>query len=235
MTKKKTPEATNYPGQPPVDPAAGVNVNFDQQDAASAAAEKLSNAAKDLEEEMKTKLDDMEEDTPKTPEEFINKKGFNAWVTASKIKEKEEEKKTEKTDPDRFRVDLDKYLEFADKTCSNPSKKQDQYIERLRELKEEGCDIARLDTAASGICAEGGEFMEIVKKLKFQGKPWNDANKEHLVKELGDVMWYVAQACHALDVTFDHVIYVNSLKLAARYADGSFSVQESENRKVGDI
>jgi len=210
-----------------------VNVDFGGNDAASAAAEKLSNAAQDIKEGMETNLEDMKDDTPQTPEDFINKKGFNAWVTAEKIKEKSADKNKKKDE--RFRVDLDKYLHFADDTCSGPSKDQSKYIERLRQLHEDGVNIARLDTAAAGLSAESGEFMEIVKKLKFQGKPWNDANKEHLVKELGDIMWYAAQACLALDVTMDHVLYVNSLKLAARYSEGSFSIQESENRVEGDI
>jgi len=210
-----------------------VNVNFEGNDAASAAAEKLSNTAQDIKDGMQDKLEDMQEDTPKTPEDFINKKGFNAWVTAEKIKEKEAEKNKKKEE--RFRVDLDKYLHFADDTCSKPSKDQVAYIERLRQLHEDGCNIARLDTAAAGLTAESGEFAEIVKKLKFQGKPWNDANKEHLIKELGDILWYAAQACHALEVTFDHVLYVNTLKLAARYSEGSFSIEESENRVEGDI
>jgi NTP pyrophosphatase (non-canonical NTP hydrolase) len=210
-----------------------VNVDFGGNDAASAAAEKLSNAAQDIKEGMEEKLEGMKDETPKTPEDFINKKGFNAWVTAEKIKEKAAEKN--KKEDQRFRVDLDKYLHFADDTCSKPSKDQAAYIERLRQLHEDGVNIARLDTAAAGLSAESGEFAEIVKKLKFQGKPWNDANKEHLVKELGDIMWYAAQACLALDVTMDHVLYVNSLKLAARYSEGSFSIEESETRAEGDI
>jgi len=210
-----------------------VNVDFGGNDAASAAAEKLSNAAQDIKEGMQDKLEDMQDETPKTPEDFINKKGFNAWVTAEKIKEKAAEKN--KKEDQRFRVDLDKYLHFADDSCSKPSKDQAAYIERLRQLHEDGVNIARLDTAAAGLSAESGEFAEIVKKLKFQGKPWNDANKEHLVKELGDIMWYAAQACLALDVTMDHVLYVNSLKLAARYSEGSFSIEESETRAEGDI
>ena len=215
---------------------AGANVNFNETDRQSKAAEELNNKAEDLKEDMNKTLNEMQEDTPKTPEEFINKKGFNAWVTAEKIKEKEAEKaaKAGKKE-ERFRVDLDKYLDFADSTCSEPSKDQAKYIERLRALHDDGCNIARLDTAAAGLSAESGEFMEIVKKLKFQGKPWNDANKEHLVKELGDILWYAAQACLALDVTMDHVLYINSLKLASRYAEGSFSIEESENRAEGDI
>ena len=68
-------------------------------------------------------------------------------------------------------------------------------------------------TAAVGISAEGGEFMEIVKKMVFQGKPWNDDNREHLIIELGDVMWYVMQACAALDVPIEEVVAGNVEKL----------------------
>ena len=72
-------------------------------------------------------------------------------------------------------------------------------------------------------------------KIKFQGKPWDQANKEHLQKELGDIMWYVAQAALALDMRLDEVIYINTLKLAARYPEGMFDVNYSENRAPGDI
>ena len=105
-------------------------------------------------------------------------------------------------------------------------------MERYAELKKQGCNIQRLDTAASGMSAEAGEFMEIVKKLKFQGKPYDAKNKEHLTKELGDIMWYVAQACLALGVRFDEVIYTNTLKLAARYPNQMFETNYSENRQA---
>ena len=48
-------------------------------------------------------------------------------------------------------------------------------------------------------------------------------------------MWYVAQACLALGVRFDEVIYINTLKLAARYPGGMFETNYSENRAPGDI
>ena len=54
-------------------------------------------------------------------------------------------------------------------------------------LDEKGANIERLMTGAI-INAEGGEVMEIVKKLVFQGKPWNDETKKHLIKELGDTL-----------------------------------------------
>ena len=132
-------------------------------------------------------------------------------------------------------VDFNKYLNFVDGVTSDPSKDYKSFIASLELLDREGSNINRLSTAAVGISAEGGEFMEIVKKMVFQGKPWNDANREHLIVELGDVMWYVAQACMALDVSFDDVVERNVEKLKARYPGGEFDVHYSENRREGDI
>ena len=132
------------------------------------------------------------------------------------------------------RIDYDKYLEFVDGTTSNPSKNTDEFIKRIRDLESKGVDVPRLLTAAVGISAEGGEFTEIVKKMVFQGKPWNEDNREHLIIELGDVMWYVAQACMALEIDFDDVVKGNVKKLEKRYPGGSFSIDKSENRAVGD-
>ena len=97
-------------------------------------------------------------------------------------------------------------------------------------LDEKGANIERLLTAAVGINAEGGEFMEIVKKMIFQGKPFNEDNREHMIIELGDIMWYVAQACMALEVTLDDVVARNVQKLLKRYPEGAFDVYFSENR-----
>ena len=132
------------------------------------------------------------------------------------------------------KVDLDKYLNFVDGVTSDPSKDYQSFIESLNLLNGEGSNINRLTTAAVGISAEGGEFMEIVKKMVFQGKPWNADNREHLIIELGDVLWYVAQACMALEVSFDDVVAGNVEKLKKRYPGGEFNVYHSENRKEGD-
>ena len=137
-------------------------------------------------------------------------------------------------DGQKFEVDLDAYLHFVDLCTSKESKEYDALTARYEELKSQGCNIQRLDTAASGLVAEGGEFMEIVKKLKFQGKPWNDDNKEHLIIELGDILWYAANACMALGVRMEEVIYRNTVKLATRYPEGEFTVERSENRAEGD-
>ena len=131
-------------------------------------------------------------------------------------------------------VDFDRYIHFVDAVTSTPSKDFKSLINRLGELDREGANIERLTTAGVGINAEGGEFLEIIKKMVFQGKPWNEDNREHLIIELGDIMWYVAQACMALEVSFDEVIATNVKKLEKRYPEGSFDVYFSENRKAGD-
>ena len=131
-------------------------------------------------------------------------------------------------------VDLSKYALFVDGVTSDPSKDYQSFVESLDDLDGQGSNIHRLLTAAVGVSAEGGEFMEIVKKMVFQGKPYNDDNREHLIIELGDVMWYVMQACKALHVSLDEVIEGNVEKLKKRYPGGDFDVHYSENRKEGD-
>ena len=86
-------------------------------------------------------------------------------------------------------IDFDKYALFVDGVTSDSSKDYQSFTESLDNLDGEGANIQRLLTAAVGLSAEGGEFMEIVKKMVFQGKPWNDDNREHLIIELGDAMW----------------------------------------------
>jgi len=131
-------------------------------------------------------------------------------------------------------VDTHKYLEFVEFVTSDASKNFDSFSERLNELNSEGSNIQRLLTAGVGINAESGEFLEIVKKMIFQGKPWNEDNREHLIIELGDVMWYIAQACIALNISMDEVIHQNVTKLLKRYPEGVFDVYKSENRTSTD-
>ena len=133
------------------------------------------------------------------------------------------------------KIDFDKYAIFVDGVTSDSSKDYQSFLESLKYLDGEGSNIHRLLTAAVGISAEGGEFMEIVKKMVFQGKPWDDHNRKHLVIELGDVMWYVMQACKALDITIEEVVAGNVEKLKKRYPGGEFDVYKSENRSIDDL
>ena len=132
-------------------------------------------------------------------------------------------------------IDLNKYVEFVDTTTSKPSKQYSDFQDRLHELEVQGFHTERLLTAAVGMSAEAGEFTEIVKKIIFQGKPVNQENLFHLKRELGDIMWYVSQACIGLDISLEEVIQMNFEKLSARYPEGAFTIERSENRVEGDV
>ena len=133
-------------------------------------------------------------------------------------------------------VDTEKYLEFVSGVTSDPSKDIAQLFRRMTDLEvEQDADVPRLLTAALGLCAESGEFTEVIKKIILQGKPYNAENVFHLKRELGDICWYLAQECMALDTTFDEIIEMNVEKLKARYPGGEFDVHKSENRKQGDL
>jgi len=132
-------------------------------------------------------------------------------------------------------IDLNKYVEFVNTTTSQPSKNFPDFSVRLADLQREGFPTERLLTAAVGMSAEAGEFTEIVKKIVFQGKPVNEENLFHLKRELGDIMWYASQACIGLDISLEEVIQMNFEKLSARYPEGAFSIERSENRKENDL
>jgi NTP pyrophosphatase (non-canonical NTP hydrolase) len=131
-------------------------------------------------------------------------------------------------------IDFSRYEHFVDEVTSDASKDFVYLADRLVELDAKGANIERLLTAGVGINAEGGEFLEIIKKMVFQGKPWNDDNREHLIIELGDLLWYVAQATQALGVSFEEVIETNVNKLKKRYPGGEFDIHYSENRSADD-
>ena len=127
------------------------------------------------------------------------------------------------------------YSDFVTKVTSDPSLDLEALIERLQEI-DSTSDIksARLLTSAMGLGSEAGEFVEIVKKMYLQGKPPSDENIFHMKRELGDIMWYWATACAALDLDPYEVIAENQKKLEARYGD-QFEVERSEIRKDGDL
>jgi len=129
---------------------------------------------------------------------------------------------------------FEKYKEFVSKVTSPASSDKDAFVSRIKELEDGGLEIHRLLTGAVGISAEAGEFMEIVKKIIFQGKPANEDNLEHLKIELGDILWYVAQACLALDISLEELTDMNIKKLSKRYPEGTFDAYYSENRAADD-
>ena len=133
-------------------------------------------------------------------------------------------------------VDTEKYLDFVHDVTSTESLDYAALLTRMNKLElEDDCNLPQLLTAALGLTAESGEFSEVVKKIILQGKPYNEDNVFHMKRELGDICWYIAQACMALDTTFDEIIEMNVDKLKKRYPGGEFNVHQSENRKEGDL
>jgi NTP pyrophosphatase (non-canonical NTP hydrolase) len=133
-------------------------------------------------------------------------------------------------------IDTNKYIEFVRQTTSPASSDFAALLSRLTELEvTDDADVPRLLTAALGMSAEAGEFTEVIKKIFLQGKPYNEDNVFHLKRELGDICWYIAQACMALDTTFEEVLQMNYEKLSARYPEGTFDIFRSENRVEGDL
>ena len=130
---------------------------------------------------------------------------------------------------------LDDYSTFVNGVTSDASKDTEALIESLRRLDEQGCDIARLLTSFIGLCSEGGEGLDVVKKLAFHGKNFTPEVREHLKKELGDNAWYWMNGCIALGVNPAEVLIANVAKLEARYPGGKFDIGRSENRADGDI
>ena len=131
-------------------------------------------------------------------------------------------------------INFNNYEEFVSQVTSKASTNFVDFADRIGELDREGANIERLLTAGVGINAEGGEFLEIIKKMVFQGKAWNADNREHLIIELGDIMWYVAQATMALGISMEDVLDTNIKKLAKRYPAGTFDAYYSENRSPDD-
>ncbi len=144
-------------------------------------------------------------------------------------------------------IDLNKYKDFVEEVTSSPSDDLTTFMSTLDRLDanyelfdgemKHGPDvnIPLLITACMGLAAESGEFIEIPKKIIFQGKALTDEAVFHMKRELGDVMWYWINACRALNLDPNEVIAENVKKLESRYPGGSFDPYYSENRKDGDL
>jgi NTP pyrophosphatase (non-canonical NTP hydrolase) len=142
-------------------------------------------------------------------------------------------------------IDLNKYSAFVQAVTSEASDDLTTFINRLDQVDagdgtlagKQGPDInvPLLLTACLGLAAEAGEFIEVPKKIFFQGKPLTEENVFHMKRELGDVMWYWINACRALNLDPNEVIAENVRKLESRYPGGSFDAHYSENRKEGDL
>src|SRR5258708_1284706 len=105
----------------------------------------------------------------------------------------------------------------------------DEYLEQSKrtavELDEKN-KIPQLVMSGLGTAGEAGEVADEIKKIVFHDHP---INKEKLMKEMGDVLWYLARVCAILDVSFNEVAKMNVDKLKTRYPNG-FEKERSLNR-----
>jgi NTP pyrophosphatase (non-canonical NTP hydrolase) len=146
-------------------------------------------------------------------------------------------------------IDLNRYTDFVEAVTSQPSNDLTTFMDTLDRLDANyeldlgdgqmkhgpNVNIPLLLTACLGLAAESGEFIEIPKKIFFQGKALTDENVFHMKRELGDVIWYWINACRALNLDPNEVIAENVKKLESRYPGGTFDVHYSENRQAGDL
>ncbi len=121
---------------------------------------------------------------------------------------------------------------FVDDVTSEATRDCDVFLDRIEELQDGDMvwsQPQRLLTGAIGICSEGGELLDIVKKIIFQGKEPSEELRNKVKNELGDVMWYVQQVLITMEWDLEEVLAENTKKLSGRYPEG-FDVDKSENR-----
>ena len=130
---------------------------------------------------------------------------------------------------------IEEYMDFVDKVTSEASKSSDKMNERVEYLNSNGVEVSRLLTASIGLSGEVGELNEIIKKILFQAKTYDSVTHEHMKRELGDILWYVTQACLALNIDLLDVIKANKEKLSQRFPNNQFRKNDVINRKSGDF
>lgn len=129
------------------------------------------------------------------------------------------------------------YRKFIDSITSKESKDEMKFSDRTTDLCYAINDVEsfpRLLTGAMGLSDEAGEVLGIMKKVMFQGKDLNDETIDHLKREVGDCRFYLEQLYMALNMDDSDARQNNYDKLSARFPNGMFEVDRSENREAGD-
>lgn len=89
---------------------------------------------------------------------------------------------------------------------------------------------AAMSMAALGLAGEAGEVVDYLKKVIHHG---HDLDREKLARELGDVLWYIAETASTAGISLHEVASRNIDKLSKRYPEG-FTSERSQNRAAGD-
>ena len=99
--------------------------------------------------------------------------------------------------------------------------------QRLAQRTANTCTASsKIENGILGLCGETGEIADICKKYLYQG---HELDKEHMIEELGDVLWYCAEMASGLCVDLAEVARRNIVKLRRRYPNG-FEAERSRNR-----
>lgn len=123
------------------------------------------------------------------------------------------------------------YCNYVDSVTAEISRNDNVFAERMQELsKLLNGNFARFDNAVTGLAGEAGEVADVWKKIKFMGLEYNDEARDKLVKELGDVCWYLMSAATALGVPLEEIINQNIEKLKSRHPHG-FSSAYMQHKK----
>lgn len=104
---------------------------------------------------------------------------------------------------------------------------------RLRQAQVENIeyDVGGIFNACLGLSGEVGEFNDMIKKWVFHEK---ELDIEHLKKECGDILWYIAMMCHSFNWNMEEIMETNIEKLKSRYPDG-FDINLANHRKENDV
>ena len=116
------------------------------------------------------------------------------------------------------------YQKLAMRTNDGFSK--NRLMDAIGEGEYHDIDVASLLMGCMGLAGESGELLDLIKKWVFHSKPLDE---EHAKKELGDVLWYVAEIAHSMGWDLDEIMTMNIDKLRARYPEG-FSTERSNHR-----
>lgn len=106
-----------------------------------------------------------------------------------------------------------------------------EYQQLAQRTSNTHVNSAKIENGLLGLFGEGGECADILKKYLYQE---HDFDRKHMAKELGDVMWYVAEIASGLCMSLESIAQMNIDKLLARYPDG-FDPERSQHRAAGDI
>lgn len=126
---------------------------------------------------------------------------------------------------------MENYVKKAMRTYDNKAEQRLIKILLKKHQDDDHRDIAGLLFACLGMSGELGEFIELVKKWIFHEK---DLDEEHLKKEMGDFLWYVALVCNSMGWDLNDIMDLNIRKLEKRYPEG-FDLDKCNHRKEGDI